>query len=77
MDEAQTNLEQALAFATEGDTILQTEYMDELLYDLGQIMEQKGDYAQAREYYGRVLNEFAGSNMFSACQERMDAIMSM
>ena len=43
VDEAQTNLEQALAFATEGDTILQTEYMDELLYDLGQIMEQKGD----------------------------------
>lgn len=67
----------------EADLLLALEYgqkedfMDNVLYLLGQIAEGKGDYAQAKEYYGRVVNEFAGSDVFSQAEERMNAILSL
>lgn len=53
------------------------DFMDNVLYLLGQIYEEKGDYAQAKEYYGRVVNEFADSDVFGQAEERMNAIMSL
>ena len=37
----------------------------------------KGDYAQAKEYYGRVVNEFAGSDVFSQAEARMNEIINL
>lgn len=52
-----------------------SDFSDDVLYILGQISEKEGDNAQAVEYYGRVVNEFAQSNVFKESETRLNELL--
>ncbi|HCT65064.1 MAG TPA: hypothetical protein DIC60_07385 [Lachnospiraceae bacterium] len=64
-------LETAMSFGGKED------FVDDTLYLLGQLSEKQEDYAQAKEYYGRVINEFADSNVFSQAEEKLNQLLAM
>ncbi len=51
------------------------DFSDDVLYILGQISEAEGDNAQATEYYGRVVNEFSSSNVYSQSESRLQELL--
>ena len=52
------------------------DFSDDVLYLLGRVMESEGDDAQAAEYYARVVNEFANSNVFAESEEKLNILLS-
>ncbi len=51
-------------------------FMDDVLYYLGLISEAKGDKESAKEYYAKVINEFASSNVFDQSEAKLNALLS-
>jgi len=54
----------------------EADFSDDVMYLLGHILEAEGDKAQAAEYYARVVNEFAESNVFAESEEKLNELLS-
>ncbi len=70
LSEAKLNLSKALDMAPDES------FSDNILYVLAQIYEQEGDNAQAKEYYGRIVNEFSSSDVFSRSEQKLTELSS-
>ncbi len=51
-------------------------FSDNILYYLAQISEQEGDNDKAKEYYGRIVNEFSSSDVFSRSEQKLTELSS-
>ena len=67
--DAEEKFKEALAFGAKED------FMDNVLYNLGVLNEDKGDIGQAKEFYGRVINEFSGSDVFGVAEESLNRLL--
>lgn len=70
IDEAEVELKTALEYGSKEN------FMDDVLYLLGSISENKGDTEGAKEYYARVINEFSDSNVFEQSENRLNELLS-
>ncbi len=52
----------------------ESQYTDDALYFLGRIAEVNGDNDKAKEYYGRLVEEFPGSNQIYNANSRLKAL---
>lgn len=68
---AKSYLETAMSFSSKED------FVDDTLFLLGQLSEKKGDYGQAKEYYGRVINEFSNSNVFKEAEAKLNELLAI
>lgn len=68
---AKSQLETSLNYSSKDD------FVDDTLFLLGQLSEQQGDYGQAKEYYGRVINEFSSSNVFDEAEAKLNVLLSL
>lgn len=67
-EEAQGNFEKCLLFSS-GEN-----FIDDCLYYLGKIAENKNDVEKAKTYYQRVINEYPESNQLQNAQNSLDTI---
>ncbi|MEA5083416.1 MAG: tetratricopeptide repeat protein [Lachnospiraceae bacterium] len=68
---AKSLLETAMSYSNKED------FVDDTLFLLGQLSEKKGDYGQAKEYYGRVINEFSNSNLFNQAEAKLNELLAI
>lgn len=68
---AKSLLETAMGYSNKED------FVDDTLFLLGQLSEKKGDYGQAKEYYGRVINEFSNSNLFNQAEAKLNELLAI
>lgn len=68
---AKSHLETAMSYGSKED------FVDDTLFLLGQLSEKKGDYGQAKEYYGRVINEFSNSNVFNEAEAKLNDLLAI
>ena len=66
LDLAATAFENALKFASGED------FVDDSIYYLGSIAEDKGDLAKARTYYERIINEYPNSNQYRNAENSLN-----
>lgn len=65
-DEALGNFENSLKFANGED------FVDDSVYYLGKIAEEKGDIEKAKSYFQRIINEFPDSNQFKNAENSLN-----
>ncbi|MGE4213839.1 MAG: tetratricopeptide repeat protein [Anaerotignaceae bacterium] len=68
---AKNHLETAMSYSTKED------FVDDTLFLLGQLSEKQGDYGQAKEYYGRVINEFSDSNVLDEAEAKLNELLTI
>lgn len=68
---AKSYLETAMSYSNKED------FVDDTLFLLGELSEKQGDYGQAKEYYGRVVNEFSDSNVFNEAETKLNELLKM
>lgn len=73
IDAAKETLENCLKYASSED-VSSADFIDDSFYYLGQIAEQKGDVATAKQYYQRILDEHPESNHVANAQNAIEQI---
>lgn len=66
--EAEYQLEKCLMFASDED------FIDDAMYYLGKILENKGDITKAKSYYEKIVNQYSSSNQYKNAQNSLNQL---